>query len=227
METDVASRYWLGRVLFDGSLTDVTVFSAQMTGALPSAPPMYAPPGYPSAPSQVMHPPPQGTLPPQEMCAPHPGMLPPQKMWDPHPGMLPPQEMWDPHPGMLPPQQMCVPHPGMFPPPPPSYDEAMMSPQVYPQSAYPAHPQMYQQHPYGQMAVPQQGKSTGGVVTVPNAFNAGARFDSRNPPSIPPPPPGCPPNAAQLAAMGGHAVVATRKSNNIWGGGAGGGAVFW
>ncbi|KAG1681273.1 hypothetical protein GQR58_011929 [Nymphon striatum] len=120
--------------------------------------------------------------------------------------------------------------------PPPPY---MPSPQAH--YAYPYQPtqvsqayaQYYQQAHYSQLAAAaaaaaqMQAVGQNATVVVPEAYNAGARFDGIARPVIPPPPPGVAPNAAQIAAMQGNQVVLGQRQNDELGGGAGGGSVFW
>ena len=58
-------------------------------------------------------------------------------------------------------------------------------------------------------------------------FDAGARFNSYAPASIPPPPPGTAPNVAQAAAAQGHQVVTGQKKGGFFKGSGSGGYTFW
>lgn len=58
-------------------------------------------------------------------------------------------------------------------------------------------------------------------------FDAGARFNSYAPASIPPPPPGVAPNVAQAAAAQGHQVVTSQKKGGFFKGSGSGGYTFW
>ena len=58
-------------------------------------------------------------------------------------------------------------------------------------------------------------------------FDAGARFDGKNPPNIPPPPPGCAPNAAQVAVAQGQSVVMTQEKEGVWTDNGKGGSVWY
>ncbi|RZF42336.1 hypothetical protein LSTR_LSTR004144 [Laodelphax striatellus] len=65
------------------------------------------------------------------------------------------------------------------------------------------------------------------TIMVPNAFEAGARFDGIAQPVLPPAPPGVPPSPAQLAAMAGHNVALTQKKGSFLTGSGDGGYTFW
>jgi len=87
---------------------------------------------------------------------------------------------------------------------------------VYPNSSQPH----YQYNPY-----PNLPPNT--TVVMPQAFDAGARFDHIARPVIPPPPPGVAPNAAQLAAMQGQSSILGQKKGSWLEGGSSGGYTFW
>ncbi|RWS28012.1 DAZ-associated protein-like protein [Leptotrombidium deliense] len=97
-------------------------------------------------------------------------------------------------------------YPGYEPPPP--YSEKTYAPQMM-------------STPYGYSPAARP------TYVIPNAFDAGARFDVNSPPSVPPPPPGVVPNAAQLAAAQGHNVAMGQKQSDFFSGGSGGGYTFW
>ncbi|RWS03073.1 DAZ-associated protein-like protein [Dinothrombium tinctorium] len=96
----------------------------------------------------------------------------------------------------------------------------------YPPNAYDP-PPPYTEKPIAPTYVPNYNAAPQATYVVPDAFEAGARFDGRVPPRIPPPPPGVMPNAAQMAALQGHNVVLGQKPSNFWSGGSGGGYTFW
>ncbi|XP_003726155.1 DAZ-associated protein 2 isoform X2 [Strongylocentrotus purpuratus] len=96
---------------------------------------------------------------------------------------------------------------------PPPYSAAGAPPPAA-QAGYPQAPVYYQ---------PPQPQT----VVVNGGYDAGARFNSRNPPSIPPPPPGCAPNAAQMASGTGQNVVMGQKPSNWVTGGSDGGYTLW
>ncbi|XP_054751017.1 DAZ-associated protein 2-like [Lytechinus pictus] len=112
------------------------------------------------------------------------------------------------------PQAYSAPPPGAgYAGAPPPYS-ATASPPPASQAGYPQAP-VYQP--------PAQAQA----VVVNGGYDAGARFNSRNPPSIPPPPPGCAPNAAQMAASTGQNVVMGQRPSNWVTGGSDGGYTLW
>ena len=64
-------------------------------------------------------------------------------------------------------------------------------------------------------------------AVVSGQFDAGARFTSYAPPTIPPPPPGCMPTAVQMAAAAGQNVAMDKKKGGFLKGSGSGGYSFW
>jgi len=89
------------------------------------------------------------------------------------------------------------------------------------------HQMAYQQQYYTQQ--PQNYTAPGPTVQGPvhGQFDAGARFNVQNPPSIPPPPPGVAPNQAQMAAMQGRQVMMSQEKGGFLKGSGSGGYTFW
>ena len=75
------------------------------------------------------------------------------------------------------------------------------------------------------MAASAMGMSQAGVPV--GSYDAGARFTSYAPPTIPPPPPGCAPNAAQAVAASGQTVTMDKKKEGFLKGSGSGGYTFW
>ena len=59
------------------------------------------------------------------------------------------------------------------------------------------------------------------------SYDAGARFTSYAPPTIPPPPPGCAPTVTQVAAASGQTVAMDKKKEGFFNGSGSGGVTFW
>lgn len=109
--------------------------------------------------------------------------------------------------------------------PPPPYSVAVSQPNSVPTYAHYAHlgyPYAVPVHTQAGLAYPTT------TYVVPAAYDAGARFDGMNRPTIPPPPPGVGPNAAQLAMMQGQGnVVLGQQKGSFLAGGSDGGYTFW
>merc|ERR1712025_445881 len=106
---------------------------------------------------------------------------------------------------------------------PPAYSQAPHGQAFAPQQPYyppqqqaypPAQPGYAGQQPY----LPQQPQQ---AILVPTQhlksgkFDAGARFDTNTPASIPPPPPGVMPTQEQVAAMQGQGVAMQQKKETF------------
>ena len=102
------------------------------------------------------------------------------------------------------------------------YPQHYLQQQQHHQQQYGQYPQHYQQQQRPPLHVPvEEGQ-----------FDAGARFTSYAPKSIPPPPPGVQPNMAQLKAMGAvpqdqKAEMPKQKKGGFWSGSGTGGVSFW
>jgi len=131
--------------------------------------------------------------------------------------------------------------------PPPTYDQALTHPAIVGQPMYPPGATMYAAAGYPTYLgyptyAPMQYYPTIGAysyamqpttaqlrptIMIPNAYDAGARFDGIGQPVLPPAPPGVPPSPAQVAAMTGHHLALGQKKGSFLAGGSDGGYTFW
>lgn len=98
---------------------------------------------------------------------------------------------------------------------PPQYSTQPYSAAAPPPYTAPSYPPTYSEF---------KGQTT---VVIPDAFEAGARFQHGAQRNIPPPPPGTMPNAAQIAVAQGCTVVAGQKKETMMDGTGGSGYVVW